>query len=275
MAILNVTPDSFFDGGRHAALEAATRRAWEVVEEGADVLDVGGESTRPGAAPVALPEELRRTVPLVERLVGEGYPLPISVDTSRADVAAAALGAGAVIINDVTGGTREPRILEEAAGAGAAVVLMHMRGTPQTMQEQTRYERCVPEVVDVLEQLCAAATRAGIPPEHQAVDPGIGFAKSAADSLALVASIGALSRLGRPILLGASRKSFLGRLFGQEGDDRLFGSLAAAAWGATRGVGIVRVHDVRATRAHLDVTMGLAHAEATSASVSVPPTEDP
>ncbi|MCO4768791.1 MAG: dihydropteroate synthase [Deltaproteobacteria bacterium] len=261
MSILNVTPDSFFDGGHHAEVDAAVRRAWEVVDEGADVLDLGGESTRPGAAPVSLDEELRRTVPVVERLVKEDYPLPISIDTSRHTVARRTLEAGAVIVNDVTGGTREPEILAVAAEHGAAVVLMHMRGTPQTMQGQTDYRDVVSEVSEALRALCDAATAAGIPAERQAVDPGIGFAKTATDSLRLVSEVGHFEQLARPVLLGASRKSFLGRLFGQEGDDRLYGSLAVAAWSALRGAHILRVHDVRATRAVLNVTMALSDTE--------------
>jgi len=268
MGILNVTPDSFFDGGRYAALEGAVVRAWEIRAEGADVLDLGGESTRPGAKPVTEREEIDRTIPVIQRLMAEQYPLPISLDTSRASVAEAGLAAGAVIINDVTGGTREPAILRHVERAGAAVVLMHMRGTPQTMQSKTHYGDVVGEVVGRLEELCGLASAAGIPSESQAVDPGIGFAKTAEDSLALCANLAAFARLGRPLLLGASRKSFLGKIFGHEGDERLFGSLAVAAYGALQGAQIVRVHDVRGTRAHLDVTMALADA---SEGLPVPP----
>ena len=260
MAILNVTPDSFFDGGRHDALEAAVARAWEIVDEGGDILDIGGESTRPGAPAVDLAEELRRTQPVIAQLRDEGYPLPISVDTSRAEVARASLAAGAVIVNDVTGGTREPDILPITAEAGGAVVLMHMRGTPQTMQSKTGYDDVVSEVVDALAACCEQATAAGLPLISQSVDPGIGFAKTAEGSLELLARVDALRCLDRPILVGASRKSFLGRLFGQEGDDRLYGSLAVAAFTGLAGADILRVHDVRATRAVLDVTMALAHA---------------
>jgi len=258
MAILNVTPDSFFDGGRHSSVERAVARAWAVVDEGADVLDLGGESTRPGAADIGDDEELRRTIPVIEALVAADYPLPISLDTSRARVAAEGLAAGVVIVNDVTGGTREPALLDHVAAHGAAVVLMHMRGTPRTMQQHTDYADVVADVLASLRACCDAATAAGIPASSQAVDPGIGFAKTAADSLRLLAHTDALA-LGRPILIGASRKSFL-RAFGQEGDDRLFGSLAVAAGTALLGADIVRVHDVRATRAVLDVTMGLLEA---------------
>jgi len=260
MGILNVTPDSFYDGGQHAGLRLALARAWEMVDEGADVLDLGGESTRPGAASVTLTEELARVVPVVTALVADSYPLPISLDTSRARVARDGLAAGAVIINDVTGGTREPAILDCVAAAGAAVVLMHMRGTPQTMQGKTGYDDVTAEVCRTLSQLCEAASRAGIPVRSQCVDPGVGFAKTAADSLRLCATIERLAVLDRPILVGASRKSFLGHLFDQHGEDRLAGSLAVAGFAALHGAEVLRVHDVRATRAHLNVTMALQRA---------------
>ncbi len=270
MAILNVTPDSFYDGGRYRGLDAALARAWAVVEEGADVLDIGGESTRPGAADVGPDEETGRVQPVIERLVAQGYPLPISVDTTRADVAAAALDVGAVIVNDVSGGLREPSILGVAARAGAAVILMHMRGTPRTMAANAEYEDVVTEVRDALAERCAAADAAGIPKVRQCVDPGIGFAKTAAGSLDLLAQIGALRELGRPVLVGASRKSFLGHLFGQQGDDRQWGSLAVAAWSAIEGADILRVHDVHATRRVLDVTRGLMDARDPARALSHP-----
>ena len=270
MAILNVTPDSFFDGGRYDAVDAAVRRAWAVVDAGADLLDIGGESTRPGAAVVDTAEEQRRTEPVIRALVAAGYPLPISIDTTRAGVAAAALDAGAVIVNDVSGGLREPQILRVAAERGAAVVLMHMRGTPQTMQSHTDYADVVTEVRDALLARCAAATAAGIPVAHQAVDPGIGFAKSADGSAELVARIDALAPLGRPILVGASRKSFLGRLHGQEGEARLWGSVAVAAFAAEHGARILRVHDVAPTRAALDVIRDLVRRRDRVAALSHP-----
>ena len=270
MAILNVTPDSFFDGGRYRGLDAALARAWAVVDEGADVLDIGGESTRPGAADVGPAEETARVQPVIERLVTQGYPLPISVDTTRADVAAAAVDAGAVIVNDVSGGLRDPAILGVAARAGAAVILMHMRGTPRTMAANAEYDDVVTEVRDALAERCAAADEAGIPRAAQCVDPGIGFAKTATGSLDLLAHIGALRELGRPVLVGASRKSFLGRLFGQEGEQRQWGSLAVAAWSAAEGADILRVHDVQATRCVLDVTRGLLEARDPARALSHP-----
>ena len=260
MAILNTTPDSFFDGGRYDALDRARARAWAVVEEGADVLDIGGESTRPGAPDVSEAEELRRVLPLVEALRAASYPLPISLDTSRARVARDGLAAGACIINDVTGGEREPTILQAAAEAGAALVLMHMRGTPRTMQANVRYDDLINDVIEHLRGCCATASAAGVPAEHQVVDPGIGFGKSADGCLALIARLDHFAVLHRPVLLGASRKSFLGRAFGHEGEDRAVGSVVAAALGVERGASILRVHDVRATRLAVDVAAGLAEA---------------
>ena len=262
MAILNVTPDSFFDGGRYDALDAARLRAWAAVEEGADVLDVGGESTRPGAPEVSEDEELRRTLPLLEVLAASGYPLPISIDTARARVAREALARGARIVNDVSGGARDPSLLDEVAAASAAVVLMHMRGSPRTMQRNVTYDDLLGEVTERLGACCAAASAAGVPAASQAVDPGIGFGKSPEGCLQLVAHLEDLAALGRPILLGASRKSFLGRAFGHEGDDRLIGSAVIAAAGVLHGASILRVHDVRATRLAVDVAAGLVEAGA-------------
>lgn len=262
MAILNVTPDSFSDGGLYRPVDAAVARAWEVVDEGADVLDLGGESTRPGSDGVTEIEELARILPVLEALtaVDRTYPLPISVDTSRAGVARAVLGAGARIINDVTGGEREPAILDIVAGAGAAVVLMHMRGTPRTMQGDVHYEDLIGDVACYLRGRCQAATAAGIPAERQAIDPGIGFGKSPEGCLELIARLERLAALERPVLVGASRKSFLGRLFGQQPDQRLEGSLAAAVVAADRGASILRVHDVAATRRAVDVAAALRDA---------------
>lgn len=271
MAILNVTPDSFFDGGRHRGLDAAVARAWAIVDEGAHLLDIGGESTRPGAAAVTPADESARVVPVIAQLVADGYPLPISVDTTRASVADAALAAGAVVVNDVSGGVREPAILDVVAARGAAIVLMHMRGTPQTMQHQTEYGDVVSEVRDALQVLCERASAAGIPVAHQCVDPGIGFAKTGDGSAELLAHIAALRSLGRPVLVGASRKSFLGRVYGQEGDQRLWGSLGVAAWSAAQGASVLRVHDVAATRGLLDVVGDLARRADRGPPLSHPP----
>lgn len=260
MAIINVTPDSFYDGGRYEDVDAALRRAEQVLDEGADLLDIGGQSTRPGAPEAGLEQERRRVLPVVEALVRRGLPLPISVDTWRGPVAEAALDRGAVIVNDVSGGRRDPLLLDAAGRAGAAVVLMHMRGTPRTMQADVRYDDLLSEVVSALRSSCAAATAAGVPAERQAVDPGVGFGKSAQGCVELLAGLGALASLERPVLVGASRKSFLGTLFGHEPQDRLAGSLAAAVAAVDAGASIVRVHDVAATRRAVDVAAAIRDA---------------
>ena len=257
MGILNVTPDSFFDGSMHSELDAAAGRAWQIAAEGADLLDIGGESTRPGAPPVDEAEELRRVVPVIEALRANGYLLPISVDTTKAAVAKAALLAGAQIINDVSAGRRDPPILDVAARLGAAVILMHSRGDPTTMAGLANYDEVLAEVITELQHACRRASEAGIPADHQAIDPGIGFAKTAEQSVSLLARLSALHTLDRPILVGASRKSFLGRIFGQEGEGRRSGSVAVALPAALQGASILRVHDVGETRRALDVFLAL------------------
>lgn len=257
MGILNVTPDSFYDGGRYVDPGAAAARAWEMVEAGADLIDVGAESTRPGAARVPPDEQLRRLLPVLVRL--RDLPVPRSVDTTRAPVARAALDAGVTVINDVSAGVDDPGLLAAVAGAGATVVLMHMRGAPQTMGALTDYDDVVTDVRDHLAARCAAAEDAGIPAARQWVDPGIGFAKSAPDSLRLLARLGPLLALGRTVLVGASRKSFLGAL-GHHGDDRLEGSLVVAAAAVQQGDVVVRAHDVGPTRRAVDVAFALREA---------------
>ena len=262
MGILNVTPDSFYDGGSYCDLDAALRRAQVILDEGADILDVGGESTRPGSQGVSVDEELARVVPIISALRkgSSPYPLPISIDTSRAQVAEAALVAGADVVNDVSGGAREPDILEVAARHGAGIILMHMRGQPQNMQDHLDYEDLLADVVEGLRRSCRAASAAGIPSERQAVDPGIGFGKSAAGCLELVSCLNELQKLGRAILVGASRKSFLSVLFGHEGEERLEGSLVVASHSVLCGASIVRVHDVGPTRRAVDVASGIRDA---------------
>ena len=262
MGILNVTPDSFFDGGDHQNLKAALRRAHAILDEGADILDVGGESTRPGSRGVSVDEELDRVVPVIAalRAGSSQYPLPISVDTSRAEVAAAALKAGAQVVNDVSAGARDPQLLGVVADYGAGLILMHMRGRPQTMQDRVDYDDLVAEVIATLRERCEAADAAGIPRQHQAVDPGIGFGKSAAGCVELVARLNELDQLKRAIVMGASRKSFLGLGFGHEGDERLVGSLVVASHAVTRSASIVRVHDVASTRLAVDVAAAIRDA---------------
>ncbi len=262
MGILNVTPDSFFDGGRFDTVEAAAARAREMVRAGAGVVDIGAESTRPGAASVPSDLQLDRLLPVLDALrdphAPQGpLPVPISIDPTCSKVAREVLARGAEIINDVTGGEADPAIFEAVAEADAAIVLMHMRGTPRDMQQRTDYEDVVEEVTRHLAMRCEAATAAGIPPDHQAVDPGIGFSKTPEGCVELIGRLGELRALGRPILLGASRKSFLGRRFGLEGEGRLHGSVASAVMGLVTGASIFRVHDVAATVDALRVAAGV------------------
>lgn len=247
MGVVNATPDSFSDGGRFLEAGAAVARALALAAEGADLVDVGGESTRPGAAPVPVEEEIRRVVPVVERLVAGGLAIPISVDTVKPEVARAALRAGASLVNDVQG-LSDPRLAAVVAEAGVPVVLMHMRGTPADMAEKARYRDVAAEVRDELREALRRAAAAGIPAERTILDPGIGFAKTAAQSLEVLARLSEIRELGRPILVGPSRKSFIGAATGAAVEDRLPGTLAAVAAAVLAGAEFVRVHDVAAAR---------------------------
>jgi dihydropteroate synthase len=243
MGIVNVTPDSFSDGGAFADTDAAVDHGVRLTEEGADLLDVGGESTRPGADEVPLEEEIDRVVPVVERLVKE-VDVPLSVDTRKAVVAARALDAGAAIVNDVTAGG-DPEMFGVARSAGAGLVLMHMRGQPRTMQDDPRYDDVVAEVRDHLAARIGSAVAAGVPRAQLCVDPGIGFGKNLEHNLALLRSIAAFRELRTPLLVGVSRKRFIGQLTGVEAPaDRIEGTAGAVAWCAANGVDVVRVHDV-------------------------------
>ncbi|MCX7627544.1 MAG: dihydropteroate synthase [Methylophilaceae bacterium] len=245
MGIVNVTPDSFSDGGRYATTELAIAHGLELVAQGADMLDVGGESTRPGAVPVPLEEELRRILPVVEALVSQAG-VPISVDTYKPEVMRAALAAGASMINDVYA-LRQPGALEVVAASRAGVCLMHMRGTPQTMQLDPHYDDVVSEVRDFLMERVAACAALGIGRDRIVIDPGFGFGKRREHNLALLRELGSLCALGPPVLVGLSRKSVLGQVTGNDVDGRLHASLAAAVLAAVKGARILRVHDVRAT----------------------------
>jgi dihydropteroate synthase len=244
MGVLNVTPDSFSDGGRFFDPEAAVVRGMELAAEGADLLDIGGESTRPGSEAVPADEERRRVLPVIKRLAAE-VDVPISIDTRKAEVAEAALEVGATIVNDVTAGG-DPRTFEVAREAGAGLVLMHMRGEPATMRELTEYADVVAEVRDYLAGRVEAAVTAGIDREFLCVDPGLGFAKTEEQSLRLIRETDALLPIGRPVLVGPSRKSFIGWALDLPVEERLEGTLAAVALAVFRGAHIVRVHDVRA-----------------------------
>lgn len=245
MGILNVTPDSFSDGGRYSSVDAAVARGLALADEGADIIDVGGESSRPGAEPVSAAEEIDRIVPVIRRLAGGSKSL-LSVDTAKAEVAAAALDAGAHIINDITAMTGDPDMAGVAVSRRAGLVLMHMQGEPRTMQEHPTYGDVVSEVGDYLRGRVEDLVRRGADLEQLVVDPGIGFGKTVAHNVSLLARLGWISqRAGRPLLVGMSRKSFLGKLTGLEVGERLAPSLAALAFAVMNGAAVVRVHDVK------------------------------
>ena len=242
LGVLNLTPDSFYDGGRDASPEAAAGRAGRMVAAGADALDLGAESSRPGAEPVSEREELNRLLPVLERVMELG--VPVSVDTVKAGVARRALAAGAAIVNDISAFQIDPDMAAVCAEAGAPVILMHMRGSPRDMQTRTDYDDVVSEVVRHLEERLEAAVKAGIPETNVLLDPGIGFAKTPEQSLELLRRLPELCALGRPVVVGASRKSFLSRYSGEAAADRLPGTLAAGTLAVQRGAHVLRVHDV-------------------------------
>ena len=244
MGIVNVTPDSFSDGGRYLDPAAAIAHGRELLAAGADLLDVGGESTRPGAVAVTSEEEKQRVLPVIEALASDGAR--VSVDTSKADVAAAALAAGAGIVNDVTA-LGDPEMAAVCAGARCGLVLMHMKGTPRTMQDAPTYEDVVAEVREFLAGRLEVAAAAGVDPERVWVDPGIGFGKTVEHNLELIARIDRIADLGRPVVVGASRKNFLGAITGREVGERLGGSIAVALAAVAGGASVLRVHDVAAT----------------------------
>ncbi|MHB8605503.1 MAG: dihydropteroate synthase [Thermoplasmatota archaeon] len=258
MGIVNVTPDSFSDGGEHATLESAVAHAKRLVAEGANLLDVGGESTRPGAPVVPAEEEKRRVVPVIAALARD-VDVPLSVDTMKADVARAALVAGAHVVNDVTAGTHDAEMLDVVGRAEAGLVLMHMQGTPRTMQLEPRYADVVAEVRDYLQARATAAYEAGVPRLGIAVDPGIGFGKTLEHNLELLRNLRAFGRLGFPVLVGVSRKSFVGRLTGADAPkDRLEGTLAATSLAVANGANVIRTHDVAATKRAIAVAEAIA-----------------
>ncbi|MCM2265188.1 MAG: dihydropteroate synthase [Desulfuromonadales bacterium] len=248
MGVLNVTPDSFSDGGCFLAVEAALAQARRMAAQGADLIDVGGESTRPGAPPVSEQEELDRVLPVVEALRRD-IDIPISLDTTKSAVAAAAVAAGAEFVNDVSGLTFDPAMAATVASSGAGLFVMHTRGRPAEMQADTRYVDLVGEVRESLRRSVAAAVAAGVAPERIAVDPGVGFGKDVPGNLELLRRLSDFSELGRPILLGTSRKSFIGRVLGQEDPlARQAGTLATVALGVAAGARLFRVHDVGPAR---------------------------
>lgn len=244
MGILNVTPDSFSDGGRYLDSKRAIEHGLEMARDGADLIDVGGESTRPGSEPVPAEEEQWRVVPVIEALSRETDRV-LSVDTRKARVAEKALAAGAHLVNDVSALSSDPDMLRVVRDHGAGVVLMHKRGEPKTMQDEPRYENVVTEVRDYLTSRIEHLAASGIPEEAVAVDPGIGFGKTLEHNVALLVHLRELARLGRPVVIGVSRKSMIGRITGREVQDRLPGSLGAAAYAILRGAHVIRVHDVK------------------------------
>ncbi len=256
MGILNVTPDSFSDGGLHADARAAIGWGREMAHDGASIVDVGGESTRPGAGDVSVAEELARVLPVVEALAADG--IVVSIDTRHAGVARACLEAGASIVNDVSG-FRDPGMREVAAGCDAGVVVMHMLGEPKTMQDEPRYDDVVAEIGEYLRAQAAVLEVAGVARERIAIDPGIGFGKTLDHNLELLRRLPEIATLGYPVVVGASRKRFIGMLTGQDVPaERLEGSLVAAAWAASAGASVVRVHDVPETVRALEVAMAIA-----------------
>jgi dihydropteroate synthase len=252
MGVLNCTPDSFSDGGAYPTKTDAVDRARAMIDEGADMIDVGGESTRPGSEPVAEAEQIRRTVPVIAgiRRVWDG---PISIDTTRAAVAREAIAAGATWINDISALRDDPQMIAAATETGAGMILMHMKGVPRTMQKAPIYDDVVAEVSSFLKDRASWVEAQGVPKERIVFDPGIGFGKTIAHNLTLLANLTRLIATGYPVLIGASRKSFIGRITGTDVDDRLEGSLAAAIWASLQGARIIRVHDVQATRRALNV----------------------
>jgi dihydropteroate synthase len=247
MGVLNLTPDSFSDGGRYFDSDAAVARAEAIESEGADILDIGGESSRPGSHPVPLEEELARVLPVVTKLAGR-LKIPLSIDTTKAEVARCCLGLGAAIINDVSALRGDPEMAKVVARARAGLILMHMQGTPATMQDHPSYTEVVEEVCGFLKARMEAAMEAGIDRERIAVDPGIGFGKALEHNLALMGGLPAFTALGRPIVIGPSRKGFLGTLLHRPVSEREWGTAAAIAAGVLRGAHVVRVHAVAEMR---------------------------
>ena len=257
MGILNVTPDSFSDGGQFRTTETAVAHGLALAADGADILDIGGESTRPGADPVALDEELRRVLPVVEALTRQ-VNIPLSIDTSKAEVARQCLEAGAHIINDVTALAGDSDMESLARDSGAGVVLMHMQGTPQTMQVAPHYDDVIAELMRFFEERLQAVTAHGIGMERIVLDPGIGFGKRGRHNIEIIARLAEFQKLGRPVLLGVSRKAFIGKILERPTGDRLAGSLAAVLFAQCHNaVHIVRVHDVRATKDAVTVMAAL------------------
>jgi dihydropteroate synthase len=242
MGILNVTPDSFSDGGKFYDVESAVAHGLRMVEDGADFIDLGGESTRPGAEPISVDEEIRRVIPVLERLVQE-TSIPLSVDTYKSEVAEKALSAGAVIVNDISGLHFDPSLADVVSKHGASIILMHIRGTPRTMQDRPQYDDLLAEVIGYLQEGVHVAESRGI--EQIMIDPGVGFGKDQSQNLEILRKLSDLRLLGFPLLVGPSRKSFIGKILDLPVEERLEGTAAAVAVAIMNGANIVRVHDVK------------------------------
>ncbi|MCK5529020.1 MAG: dihydropteroate synthase [Kiritimatiellae bacterium] len=256
MGILNITPDSFSDGGNYIDHNEAIKRAHTMLQEGADIIDIGGESTRPGAATVSAEEEIKRVIPVIKEL-SKSTDAIISTDTTKADVAEAAIDAGAHIINDISALTYDPRMITVAKESSAGVVLMHMLGTPQTMQNSPEYKDVAEEVNDFFSKRIQEITAAGIKLSSLAIDPGIGFGKTIEHNISLIKNIETLTQINIPVIVGLSRKSFLGKLTGKDVSDRLASSLAGLVISVINGANIIRVHDVDASRDAILTAMAL------------------
>lgn len=260
MGVLNVTPDSFYDGGRYGHFDAAVARGLQMVEEGADIIDVGGESSRPGTTSVSLDEELERAIPVIRRLRQESDVL-LSIDTTKAAVAEEALAAGASIINDISALRFDEKMVEISAKRGAFIILMHMLGTPETMQRSPHYTDVVAEIMTFLSERIATAIRGGVPRQRILIDPGIGFGKRVEDNLAILRNLAQFKDLGGPLVVGLSRKSFLGQILDAPVEERLVGTIAANAIAVINGADVIRVHDVKQGRQTADLAYRLRQDE--------------
>jgi dihydropteroate synthase len=260
MGVLNITPDSFSDGGVFFEPNKAIEHGLRMAEEGADIIDVGGESSRPGSDPVPLDEELKRIIPVIEGLASR-LEIPISVDTYKSQVAERAIEAGAQMINDISGLRFDPQVPAVAARYDTPLIIMHIKGTPKTMQQDPLYEDLMGEIVDYLREGIAKAEQGGVDPHQVIVDPGIGFGKRAQDNLLIINRLSELNILGRPLLIGTSRKSFIGAVLGVEVHQRGIGTLASVAVSILKGAHIVRVHDVAPMRQTVDMVDAIINAE--------------
>lgn len=256
MGILNVTPDSFYDGGRYTCEDEALARVEEMIGEGADIIDVGGESVRPGVDPIGLDEELGRVIPVIEKIKRQ-FSIPICVDTYKAEVARQAIEEGAEMVNDISALRFDPGLRKIVAGYGVPVVLMHIKGTPKNMQDNPRYGSLMEEIVSYLDSSIKLAEEAGVDGKGIIVDPGIGFGKTTAHNLEILRRLEELASLGKPILVGLSRKSFIGNVLGLPQEERLEGGLAATCMAVWRGARLVRTHDVSPTRRAVDMVQAI------------------